>query len=189
MRLVLASTSPARRALLDQVGLAYEAIAPEIPEPLLPGLSPAEQAEALAEAKARAVAARAPDAVVIGADQLLVLDGQPFGKPADEAAAREQLRRLSGRAHELVTGLSILAPGHAPVREHEVTRLWLRPLPDAELSAYLATGEWRGCAGSYRIEGRGLALMERIEGDHENILGLPMIRLLGHLRRLGIPLL
>lgn len=189
MRVILASTSPARRALLSSVGLAHEAEAPGVDEDVPPGTRPAETARILALRKAAAVAARHPDTIVVGADQVLELDGTPFGKPADEAEALAVLRRLSGRAHALVTGLAVLAPGAAPVVEDERTVLHVRTLTDDEARRYVATGEWRGCAGGYRVEGRGLALFERIEGDWTNVLGLPMPRLLGHLRRLGVPIL
>ena len=189
MRLVLASTSPARRALLDQTGLPYEAESPDVEERLDPSAPAAAQARALALAKARAVAARHPDAIVVGADQVLVADGLALGKPPDEAAALAQLRRLAGRTHALVTGLAIVAPGRPPIVEDEETRITFRALDDSELAAYVATGEWRGCAGSYRLEGRGILLVERVEGDHTNVLGLPLPRLLGHLRALGVKLL
>lgn len=189
MRVILASTSPARRALLSSVGLAHEALSPGVDEDVPPGTGPAETARVLAFRKAAAVAARHPDAIVIGADQVLDFEGRPFGKPADEADALAGLRRLSGRAHSLVTGLAVLAPGAPPLVEEERTILHVRALSDDEARRYVATGEWRGCAGGYRVEGRGLALFERIEGDWTNVLGLPMPRLLGHLRRLGVPIL
>lgn len=185
---ILASTSPARRALLAAVGLPHGAEGPGVDEDVPPGLPPGEVARTLALRKATAVAARHPDAIVVGADQVLELDGRPFGKPADEGEALAGLRRLSGRAHSLVTGLAVLAPGAAPIVEEERTVLHVRALTDDELHRYVSTGEWQGCAGGYRVEGRGLALFERIEGDYTNVLGLPMPRLLGHLRRLGVPI-
>lgn len=188
-RVILASTSPARRALLATVGLAHEAEAPGVDEDVPPGLAPGDIARTLALRKAAAVAARHPDAIVIGADQVLDLDGAPFGKPADEAEALAGLRRLAGRAHALVTGLAVIAPGHPPVVEEERTVLHVRALSADEARRYVATGEWRGCAGGYRVEGRGLALFERIDGDWTNVQGLPVPRLLGHLRRLGVPIL
>jgi septum formation protein len=186
-RLVLASTSPARRALLDQVGLACEVVAPGIAEPLERFADPVAQARAFAEAKARAVFERRPDAIVVGADQVLAFEGEAWGKPADEAQALEQLARLCGRTHALVTAVSVLSPGDSWCGVAE-SRLTVRALSADERRAYVATGEWEGCAGGYRLEGRGLALFERIEGDHTNVLGLPMPLLLTRLRALGVPL-
>lgn len=186
--LVLASTSCARRALFDQVGLAYEAVSPGTAEPLERLADPVAQARAFALEKALAVAARRPEAVVVGADQLLAFEGEAWGKPEDEAQALSQLSRLCGRTHALVTAVAVVAPGREAWVAHEESRLTVRALDEAERRAYVATGEWRGCAGGYRLEGRGLALFERIEGDHTNILGLPMPLLLTRLRALGIPL-
>ena len=186
--LVLASTSAARRLLLERAGLAFEAVSPEVEE-VLDRRAPGDvQAMGLARQKALAVAARRPEAIVIGADQVLVIDGETFGKPADESAARAQLARLCGRTHALVTGLCIVPPGRAPIVECETTPMHVRALSAAEVEAYVATGEWQGCAGGYRVEGRGIGLFERLEGDWTNVLGLPMPRLLGHLRTLGVPL-
>jgi len=185
--LVLASTSPARRALLEQVGLAFRAEAPGVEERLDPAADPIAQARDLALRKAQAVAQRHPGALVVGADQVLVLGGRALGKPADEAEARAQLRSMGGATHALVTGVAVVGPG-GTFQGHEETRLTVRALAAAEIDAYLATGEWRGCAGGYRVEGRGLALFERIDGDWTNVLGLPMPLLLGELRRRGVPL-
>ena len=185
--LVLASTSPARRALLQQLGLRFECVAPAVEERLDPTGDPVAQAIRLALEKARAVFARRPDALVVGADQVLVLDGRALGKPADEEEARAQLRSMAGRRHELVTGVAVIGAEGA-WQAHERTALQVRALDPAEIDAYVATGEWRGCAGGYRVEGRGLALFERIDGDFTNVLGLPVPLLLGELRRRGVPL-
>ncbi len=185
--LVLASTSPARRALLEQVGLDFRCEAPGVEEQLDPAADPVAQAESLAMQKARAVAERNPGAIVIGADQVLALGGRALGKPADEAEARAQLGEMAGRSHALVSGVAVLGPGGTVVGNEE-TRLTVRALRPEEIEAYLATGEWQGCAGGYRVEARGLALFERIDGDWTNVLGLPMPLLLGELRRRGVPL-
>lgn len=184
--MVLASTSPARRELLDRAGIVFETEAPGVDEVLVRDAPGVQQARALALAKARAVAVRHPGRVVVGADQVLVCDGRTFGKPADEAAARAQLGMLAGRTHALVTAIAICAPGRESVVDHEETHLTFRALTEADVRAYVATGEWQGCAGGYRVEGRGIALFERLDGDWTNVLGLPMPRLLGHLRVLGI---
>jgi septum formation protein len=186
--LVLASTSSARRALFDQVGLVYEAVSPEVPEPLEKQGDPALQAAAFALAKARAVAASRTDAIVVGADQVLAFSGESWGKPESADAAFEQLSRLAGQTHELVTAVAIVSPGEPDFTACERSRLTVRGLSEDEVRAYVATGEWQGCAGGYRLEGRGLALFERIEGDHTNILGLPMPLVLTRLRSLGVPL-
>lgn len=185
---VLASTSPARKALLAQVGLTFEAVSPGVEERLDRNASPEGQARSLALQKAEAVAARRPDAIVIGADQVLATAEGAFGKPADAADARGQLARMAGRTHRLISAVAVLAPGLDPWVAHEETRLTVRALLPAEIDAYVATGEWEGCAGGYRVEGRGLALFERIEGDWTNVLGLPMPLLLGRLRELGVDL-
>jgi septum formation protein len=182
---VLASTSPTRRALLTQVGLAFEAIAPGVDESLARGTG-VERARALALAKARAVADRRPDALVIGSDQVLAFGGEVWGKPATAGVARHQLRRLSGRSHSLISAVAVIAPGREAIVEHEETRLRFHHLTEQEIAAYVALGEWEGCAGGYRVEGRGLALFERIEGDWTNVLGLPMPRLLAILRGFGV---
>jgi septum formation protein len=112
------------------------------------------------------------------------VDGEALGKPADRDAAREQLRRLAGRIHELVTGLCLLGPG---LREAQVdvARLTVFPLEEDEIERYLDLGEWEGCAGAYRVEGAGQALFSDIEGDRTAVMGLPMIRLVRALRRAG----
>lgn len=183
--LLLASTSPARRALLDGLGLPYRAVAPGVDEVVREG-TPVHQAVAqLAERKARAVAARHARSLVIGADQLVSLDGQALGKPADEAAAFAQLRSLAGRTHEILTGVCVMGPGYF-VTEVDVARLQVRALSDDEVRGYVATGEWQGCAGGYRVEGRGQALFARIDGDRTSIQGLPMQRVVALLSEAGL---
>lgn len=183
--LLLASTSPARRALLDGLGLPYRAVPPEVEE-VVPDGTPVVQAVAqLAERKARAVADRSPRCLVIGADQLVSLDGAALGKPPDEAAAFAQLKSLVGRSHEIVTGVCVVGPGYL-VTEVDVARLHVRPMSDDEVRGYVATGEWKGCAGGYRVEGRGQALFARIEGDRTSVQGLPMQRVVRLLREAGV---
>ncbi len=187
--LILASTSPARLALLEAVGVPFRCERPDFDETGPAGLAPADLAEALALGKARAVAKRFPEALVLGADQVLVVDGERLEKPEDEAAARAQLRRLRGRAHVLTTGIALLCEAtHALRVEHELTRLTVRMIGDDELDRYVATQEWRGCLGAYRVEGQGLKLFSRIEGDVFNARGLPMVRVLNALRDHGFPL-
>ena len=190
--LILASTSPWRRQLMTQAGLRFESVRPDFEEYLTQGEPPENVALMLAEGKAESVAARHPEAVVVGADQVGEWRGQLLGKPADAAAARAQLKGLAGDTHRLITGVVII--GETPddgssrptIRLVDETRLTFRALTDAEIEAYIDTGEWEGCAGGYRLEGRGVNLIERLEGDYFNILGLPMIPLLAALRRLDI---
>lgn len=186
--LLLASTSSARRALLDGLGLPYRAEAPGVDEDVPPTLCAREVVACLAERKARAVAARHPAAWVVGSDQVVEVEGRILNKPPTLEAAREQLAALLGRTHHIVTGVCLLAPGGAARTEVEVARLTFAPLTAAELERYLALGEWQGCAGSYRIEGRGQALLERLEGDRTNVQGLPMLTLVRLLREAGFDL-
>jgi septum formation protein len=189
VQLVLASTSPARQRLLAALGVPFLAVAPGVDESL-PAGTPVEAAVGiLAARKARAVAALHPHALVLGADQLGELDGQLLGKPAHRDAARLQLRALSGRTHRLLTAVCLLGGGGEETVVEEA-RLTLWPLRADELEAYLDSGEWEGCAGGYRIEGRGQALMERVEGDRTGIEGLPMALVVRLLRDRGVrPLL
>jgi septum formation protein len=149
------------------------------------GTPPQHAVALLAERKARTVASAHPTALVIGADQLVSFQGQALGKPPDAKAAAAQLRSMRGRAHDIVTGVCVVGPGFL-VTEVDVARLTVLPLTDAEVEAYVATGEWQGCAGGYRIEGRGQALFSRIEGDRSAIQGLPMQRVVRLLREAGV---
>lgn len=184
--LILASTSPARRALMDGLGLPYRAVAPQVDEDLPEGIRPREAVAQLAERKARAVAERFPQALVIGSDQLVEVEGEALGKPADRDQARRQLRRILDRDHHIVTGLCLMGPGVRQVHV-EATRLRFHPLTEGELERYLDLGEWEGCAGSYRIESAGMGLLAELEGDLTNVRGMPMIVLVRLLREVGVP--
>ena len=191
MKLVLASGSAWRLDLLRAAGIPCVAIPPALREQDVTALDPVDLACARALAKARDVAARcAPDCWVIGADQVVHLGGQVFGKPADEEEHLAMLRRLRGRTHQLATGVAILAGGAgAPSEERclcEITRLTMRAdLTDDELRAYVACGEARACGGGYMVERRGIQLFEQIDGDWTNVVGLPIVRLVSELRTLG----
>ena len=178
--LLLASTSPQRRAILEQLGIPFGVVAPDYEEDDLPGVDPVELVRAHARGKARSVAGDAGDRPVLGVDTAVVLDGSVYGKPADAADAERMLEVLSGRTHAVVSGLCLVTPGWEAV-EHEETRVTFRPLTARDLAAYVAGGEWRERAGAYAIQGRGGALVERIEGDYLNVVGLPgalLVRLL-----------
>lgn len=190
MSLVLASTSPFRRALLDAAGLPYRAESPRIEEVAPAGLTPRRIARLFALQKAQAVAARNPTDLVIGSDQTAELDGELLRKPADRREARRQLARLSGNTHRLHTAVALVRSRPALSRvEVETVRLTMRKLTRREIEAYLDTGEWEGCAGGYRIEAQGIKLLETVRGDYHAIVGLPMLRLLRMLRESGVRLL
>ena len=171
---ILSSRSPQRRAILEQLGVDFRVEAPEVEE--LTGVEPRRLVRENALRKARAVAA--PGERVLGADTAVVLDGRVFGKPRDEAEAEIFLRRLSGRTHEVMSGIALREPGGAERSDVVVTRVRFRRLEQPDLAWYLATGEWTGRAGAYAIQGRGAALVEEIEGDYWNVVGLPVAALL-----------
>ena len=190
-QLVLASTSPYRRELLGRLGLSFEVANPETDETPLPGESPTATALRLSEAKARAVAQQYPEALIIGSDQVAVMDGRVFGKPGTHAKAVEQLRTLSGKTVNFYTGLCVL---NAKTGEAEVcgvpTLVGFRELGDAEIESYLRREPAYNCAGSAKSEGLGIALLSRIHGDDPNALvGLPLIALCDLLRKHGMAVL
>jgi septum formation protein len=170
---ILSSRSPQRRAILEQLGVAFRVEEPEVEE--LTGGDPRALVRENALRKARAVAASER---VLGADTAVVLDSHAFGKPRDEAEAETFLRRLSGRTHEVMTGIALREPDGAERSDVAVTRVRFRRLEPPDLAWYLATEEWRERAGAYAIQGRGAALVEEIEGDYWNVVGLPVAALL-----------
>ncbi|MCA4919016.1 MAG: septum formation protein Maf [Roseomonas sp.] len=192
--LILASGSSARRAVLEGAGLRFETRVAGVDEAAIKEAAQAEGIPAqdaalmLADAKAARVAAKAPEALVIGADQLLVCDGVWFDKPPDMTAARGHLQRLRGRQHELVTALVCHRGGQRIWQHVAKPRLTMRDFSDAFLEAYLAAeGEaLLSSVGAYRLEGHGAQLFDRIEGDQPAILGLPLLPLLGFLRQHGV---
>jgi len=178
--IVLASTSPQRRAILAQLGLPFEVLAPSYVEEDSAGASPVELVRAHAVGKAQSVAESVGDRPALGVDTAVVLDGRTFGKPRGEEEAAEMLEALGGKTHEVLSGLCLVTPGWQEI-EHEVTRVAFRPLTARDIAGYVAIGEWDGRAGAYAIQGRGAALVERIEGDYLNVVGLPaalLVRLL-----------
>ena len=190
-KLVLASTSPYRREVLARLGLPFEVANPRTDESSLPGESPSETALRLSEAKARAVAADYPDALIIGSDQVAEMDGRVFGKPGSHERAVAQLKELSGRTVNFFTGLCLLdsRTGQADVRGVP-TLVGFRELADHEIENYLYREPAYNCAGSAKSEGLGIALLERIEGTDPNALvGLPLIALCELLRRRGVEIL
>ncbi len=174
MALVLASRSPQRRAILEQLGVAFE-VRPADVEELHAG--PAEHV-ACANALRKAQALAGPGDRVLGVDTVVALDDALWGKPADERAAREVLARLSGRTHRVVSGLAVLDPDGAQQVAADTTEVTFRALDDRWLDWYVARGEWRGRAGGYAIQGAGAALVHGLRGDYLNVVGLPVARLL-----------
>jgi septum formation protein len=176
---LLASRSPQRRAILEQLGIPFEVVMPSFAEESS-GADPVAEVERRAQGKARSVAGSAGDRPVLGVDTEVVLDGRVYGKPADAAEAETMLEALSGATHEVVSGLCLLTPAWEELR-HEATQVTFRSLTPRELGLYVASEEWRGRAGGYAIQGLGGALVERIEGDYLNVVGLPaalLVRLL-----------
>ena len=169
--LLLASTSPQRRAILEQLGIPFDVVAPTYEEQ---GNDPVENAAG----KARSV--DCGDRPVLGVDTEVVLDGEVFGKPADAGGAEAMLERLSGRTHEVVSGLCLRTPAWEELHS-ETTGVTFRELTARDLAHYVASGEWENRAGGYAIQGLGASLVERIEGDYLNVVGLPaalLVRLL-----------
>jgi septum formation protein len=179
--LLLASTSPQRRAILEQLAIPFEVVAPEYEEHDPPDADAVELVREHARGKARSVAhLGGPHRPVLGVDTAVAVDGELLGKPADLTDAERMLELLAGRTHRVVSGLCLLTAGWEVV-EHETTTVAFRALTPRELAHHLATGEWEGRAGGYAIQGRGAALVERIEGDYLNVVGLPgalLVRLL-----------
>jgi len=178
--LLLASRSPQRRAILEQLAIPFEAVVPQYDEELA-GADPVAEVERHAQGKARSVAGIAGDRPVLGVDTEVVLDGRVYGKPGDEAEAEAILEELSGQTHEVVSGLCLLTPAWEELG-HAVTRVSFRALTPRELGLYVVSEEWRERAGGYAIQGLGAALVERIDGDYLNVVGLPtalLVHLLG----------
>ena len=169
--LLLASRSPQRRAILEQLAIPFEAVVPQYDEELS-GADPVAEVERHAQGKARSVAGIARDRPVLGVDTEVVLDGRVYGKPGDEGEAEAMLDELSGQTHEVVSGLCLLTPAWEELR-HAVTRVSFRALTPRELGLYVVSEEWRERAGGYAIQGLGAALVERIDGDYLNVVGLP----------------
>jgi septum formation protein len=178
--LLLASTSPQRRAILQQLGIPFDVVAPDYEEHDPPEADAEELVCEHARGKARSVAAVADGRPVLGVDTTVVLGGRIYAKADDAGAAERMLEELAGRTHAVVSGLCLLTPGWEEVHA-AATRVTFRALTPREIGFYVASGEWQGRAGAYAIQGRGAALVERVEGDYLNVVGLPaalLVRLL-----------
>ena len=168
--LTLASTSPQRRAILEQLAIPFEVVAPDYVEDDPPDADAVELVRRHADGKARSV--HLEGRVTLGVDTTVVLDGRVYGKATDRADAGRILRELSGRTHAVVSGVCLLG-GREDVLAHAITKVTFRPLGDDVLDAYLGSSEWEGRAGAYAIQGLGGRLVERIDGDYLNVVGLP----------------
>lgn len=184
--LVLASSSPRRKELLRQAGIAFEAVDPPVPEPADVGerLSPARLAEALAYFKARSVAENRPDSLILGADTVVSLNGEILGKPADADDAGRMLRMLSDTRQAVITGVALLGAERRCIAS-ETTYVTMRELSDEEIDQYVASGEWRGKAGAYAIQETADRFVTSLEGSFSNVVGLPM-ELVTRLLRLAL---
>ncbi len=186
MRLILASSSPRRAELLRSAGFVFEIIPADINEDMEPGERPDAYVSRLAEAKARAVSARVePDAVLLAADTTVVVDGRILGKPRDAQDAAEMLAILSGRTHEVLTGLTVVS-GREWRHSVDTTRVQFAPLGPDEIRWYVATGEPLDKAGAYAVQGLGARFVVSIEGSHSNVVGLPLERVYQVLKGMGM---
>ena len=179
-QLTLASTSPQRRAILEQLRIPFEVVEPTYVEDDPPGLAPADLVRAHAEGKARSV--HGEGQLTLGVDTTVVLDGRIYGKPVDRDDAARMLNEFSGRTHTVVSGVCLLG-AEQDVVGHEITDVSFRLLSHDTVGSYLDSGEWEGRAGAYAIQGLGGRLVERIEGDYLNVVGLPsalLVSLLEH---------
>lgn len=192
MPLVLASTSPWRRELLERLGVPFECVPPGVDEDAVKALggTPGDIAQTLARAKAMAVAATRPDAVVIGSDQVCAIDDRILNAPGTVDGAVGQLERLAGRTHRLLTASAIVDPRSGEVTvDLMVHRMTMRALSSEALTRYVAADDPIHCAGAYRVEARGIALFEKIDGDDfTGIVGLPLTTVVRRLAALGYDL-
>lgn len=184
VRVILASQSPRRRELLTQIGITHEVRPADIDERVWPGEDPVTHSERLARDKAHTLAMQHPEAVVIGSDTIVVIDGVILGKPASHDEAVIMLERLSGREHTVYTSVAVAHEGRT-LSAVEAVQVRFRPLTRVQIEQYVATGEPMDKAGAYGIQGYGATLVERIDGDYFAVMGLPLGRLVELIRELG----
>jgi len=184
-RVVLASSSPRRRELLELIGISHVVRPANIDETMRPREAPRRHAERLAREKASAIATRDPDVITIGADTVVVINRKVLGKPSDPEHAAWMLGLLSGREHTVITAVAV-SRGKKLRSAIEEVRVKFRKLRDDEVEAYIATGEPMDKAGAYGIQGYGATIVERIEGDYFAVMGLPLVRLIGLMRDVGV---
>lgn len=184
-RVILASGSPRRRDLLRMVGISHETMPADIDESYLPGEPPIAHAERLAREKGQVIAGRHPEALVLSADTIVVIDGEVLGKPTSVEDASRMLRMLSGRTHTVFTAVAVTWRGHTDSAVEAVT-VTFRDMSDDRIAAYIATDEPMDKAGAYGIQGYGATLVERIDGDFFAVMGLAIGRLIELVRRAGV---
>lgn len=184
-KLVLASSSPRRRELLSMCGLAFDIKAADIDEDSFLGRAPERLVRDLSFEKAATIARHIPGAAVLGADTIVVLDGEILGKPKDKADAAAMLQKLQGRTHSVIGGFTILSDGERLTETCETKVSFIKLTPQ-EINAYVATGEPMDKAGAYGAQGIGASFVDKIEGSYTNVVGLPLKECLAALRRLGI---
>lgn len=185
MRVILASQSPRRRDLLNLIGIPHTVRPADIDETPLPGERPLTVVERLARAKARRIAMDEPEALVVAADTIVVIDDAILNKPVDASDARRMLRTLQGRRHDVYTAVCVTHGGREAAGVED-TGVWFRELSDGAIDAYIATGEPMDKAGAYGIQGYGATIVERVDGDFFTVVGLPLVRLTRLLTEIGI---
>ena len=185
LKVVLASSSPRRHQLLELIGLAHDVRAADVDETHIAGEQPDSYAERLARAKAERISADDGEAVVIGADTIVVVDGEVLGKPRDANDAARMLVMLSGRAHEVMTAIAVSHEGHTASAVERVS-VTFRDMSEEEIASYISTGEPMDKAGAYGIQGYGATIVRRIDGDYFAVMGLSLVRLVDLLSEVGV---
>lgn len=188
--IILASASPRRKELLEKIGLKFEVVPSDYEEEITHGFEPQELARKISLEKAQAVAARYRNAIVIAADTFGVFRGKVLGKPHTRAEASKMLKMLSGKSHLVITGFTIVdTDSRKTVSQTVETRVWFRKLSPEEIDAYIATGEPLDKAGAYAIQGLGAIIVNRIEGDYYNVIGLPLSAVAESLKGFGVKII
>ena len=184
-KIILASGSPRRRELLTGLGLDFELYRPEVDESMLPDEKPKDLCRRLSRLKAHSGSQKFPDSIIIAADTIVVIDGKVLGKPSDRADAFNMLKTLQGREHEVLTGLTVCCDGKI-ISHVESTRVKFRVLSEAQIKNYVASGECDDKAGAYAVQGKGSLLVEGLDGDYFNVVGLPVCALGKILEECGV---
>jgi len=189
-KIILASQSPRRKQLLEQIGLKFEIDPSNYEEDMSLKMEPSKLAEFLSLGKAKDVAGRHKNSIIISADTIVAVDDEVFGKPKTPEKAKYMLRKLSGRAHSVITGFSIIdTETNKQISKSVETKVYFKDIPEQEMDAYIVTGEPLDKGGSYAIQGLAALFVEKIEGDYFNIVGLPILALTTELKNFGIGIL